>query len=64
MSDDGWKNMPGQPKTCAVCGKAVRLGKDAIWFRTSEPKTTWHIGCHPSSTPDLTPSDSEPHTAA
>ena len=34
MSQDGWKYMPGQPRTCAGCGQPVRLnaGKP-IWFQ-------------------------------
>ena len=41
----GWKQMPGQPRVCAGCGERVVLGKGMIWFQTSEPKLTWHIGC-------------------
>ena len=43
---DGWKHMPGQPRTCAICGKKIVLGRDTIWFDTLR-KLSWHEGCRP-----------------
>jgi hypothetical protein len=45
MSGDGWKYMPGRPRTSAGCGERIKLNSEAIWFKTSAPKTTWHAAC-------------------
>lgn len=45
MSGDGWNSMPGQPRICAFCGERILISKQAIWFKTSEPKHTWHASC-------------------
>lgn len=43
MSGDGWKHMrPDQPRTCARCGKAVKLSEG--FFVTSDPPRTEHVG--------------------
>ena len=42
---ESWKSMPGQPRVCAGCGKRIVLKREALWFKTMEPKATWHFRC-------------------
>jgi hypothetical protein len=46
MSGDGWKQMPGQPRICAGCGKRLRLRADSLWLDTSR-RLSWHFYCRP-----------------
>jgi len=44
VSGDGWNSMPGQPRSCAGCGKRVKLAE--AWLRTGPgPRETWHATC-------------------
>lgn len=45
MSGDGWNSMPGQPRICAGCGERILISKQAVWFKTSKPQTSWHSTC-------------------
>ena len=45
MSGDGWKHMPNQPQFCSICNKRIILGRDSVWFKTSDPKASFHMKC-------------------
>ena len=57
MSGDGWKHMSDQPRFCAVCNKRIILGRESVWFKTSEPKQSYHFSCRPKRTDDADPED-------
>jgi hypothetical protein len=40
-----WREMPGQPRLCAGCGKPIKLtGDQSIWFDTYR-RESWHWAC-------------------
>ena len=57
MSGEGWKYMPDQPRFCAVCNKRIILGRESVWFKTSEPKQSYHFSCRAKRTDDADPED-------
>lgn len=41
----GWNTMPGQPRDCMYCGKAIRISRESCGFKTFPPLESWHWSC-------------------